>query len=445
MNSILIYTEQTSNRLRYIFDLLVGDLLGLQYELTHDKTFFANHNGAKFSYASTPVDDELFFECCPLLYEAGVFPPQINFCEDGKLRGFHPVSEKSTFNFDIFASAFFQVTRYMEYLPHKPDKYGRFRASQSFNSKGGFLEKPMVNYYAVELKKTLAAKYPELVFKKHKFQYIATFDIDFAYAYRGKGLYRNTGGFLRSFMLSDFNDIKNRIRVLFNKNKDPYDNYDFIFRTLDEFSIPSKFFFLMRDDSRFDKNIPYTEPIYRNLIKKIAAKTEIGIHLSFKSHVRSHYMREEINRLEEIAETKVAANRFHYLRFQLPDSYQRLIKLGITEEHSMGYAPHPGFRSGICTPYYFFNLKTNEVTPLKIVPFAFMDTTFTEYRRCDNNETLETIRNILYAVKECEGTCVALWHNSSFSEQGVWKGWRNIFETVSAEASELMRQDASSE
>ena len=74
----------------------------------------------------------------------------------------------------MFASSFVMLSRYNEYLLHKKDKYDRCRASQSINYAAGFLDKPMINYYALYLKKMLGARFPELKFKDNKFEYIAT-------------------------------------------------------------------------------------------------------------------------------------------------------------------------------------------------------------------------------------------------------------------------------
>jgi hypothetical protein len=54
---------------------------------------------------------------------------------------------------------------------------------------------------------------------------------------------------------------------------------------------------------------------------------------------------------------------------------------------------------------------------------------------------MRTLRNIIKNVYEVNGTLYGLWHNSSFSEQREWKGWRKIFEKVSEEASALMQKD----
>lgn len=442
MNQLLIYTEQTSNRLTYIFDLLLGEIMGLTYELTSDKDFFSNAPLPKFSYAKQPIADEIFFANVPLLFETDIKPQPINFCEHGDLRGFFPVyHEQSLFSFDLFASAFFMVSRYEEYLPSKLDKYDRYRGSQSMNFKAGILEKPMVNLYARELQKLFSEKYARLVFKKKKFEYIATFDIDMAYSYAEKGLKRNLGGLIKSLLLSDFKDARTRALVLSKGMRDPFDTYDYFLGVCKQNSIAAKIFFLLGDESKFDKNISHESERFRKLIQDISAKEEVGIHLSFKSHISSAKSQVEINRLEEITNKKINSNRYHYLRFHVQSSYPRLVKHGITEEYSMGYAPRAGFRAGICTAHYFFNLKTNEQTNLKIFPFTFMDATFTHYYRMENEQALEKIRALMQTVYHFGGTFIGIWHNSSFTEEKEWKGWRNIFETVAEEAAQLMQQE----
>jgi hypothetical protein len=439
VNKLLIYTEHSTNRLTYIFDFILGELLGLIYEITHDKERFAAYTGPKFSYATDPVGSEIFFEASALLFQTKVQLQPISFAEFGKSKGFYEMSERSSINFDIFASAFFMITCYNEYLPNKKDKYDRYRASQSMNFKLGFLEKPMINIYAQELKKILLTRYPALLFRQGKFEYIPTFDFDMAYSYLEKGFKKNAGGFFRSLIISDFKDISNRFNVLFRNKRDPFDTYDYIFKVCAPFR--TIFFFLLGDHSKLDKNIPYENEKFRNLIKRIAAKTETGIHLSFRSHMSNEVMEEEITRLKEITGKQPFSNRFHYLRFTIPSSYLRLIKIGIKEDYSMGYASRVGFRAGTCTPFYFFNLITNEVTNLKIYPFAFMDTTFAHYNRLDPDKALEKIGHIMKYVKDVEGPCYTLWHNSSFTEDGEWRGWKNVFESAARDAAAMMKEE----
>ena len=440
MNKVLVYTDHTSARLTYTFDLILTDLCLLTYELTHDKEFFSAYAEPKFSYASSAVADEIFFEAVTLLFETANKPQPINFCEYEKIRGFYPVSDQSRIPFDFFASAFFMVTRYEEYFPFHKDKYDRFRPTHSMNCKGGHLEKPMVNYYALELKKILAEKYPALVFNKKPFEYIPTFDIDMAYSYLHKGYIKNAAGYLRSFVLSNFEEIKERFRVHLGKEEDPFNTFDYLLKTCNDNSLKSIFFFLLGDESRLDKNISFRAPEFRELIKSISKKTETGIHLSIKSHKSSGRSEMERKRLEKIIEKQVYRNRFHYLFFHFPHSYERLLKIGITEDYTMGYASRNGFRAGICTPYYFFNIRKNEVTTLKVFPFAFMDSTFAHYQKADPQTALNEIRQLMRYVYETGGTFYGLWHNSSFTEQKEWKGYTEVFESVAQEATALMHQ-----
>jgi hypothetical protein len=438
-NPLLVYTFEHSNRLAYIFDLMLKELLGLNYRFTHSKDELVSYEGPKFSYAREPIANELFFESVRLLFEENIYHQQIVFADYEGMKGLFPVLHKSSaVPFDMFASAFFMVTRYEEYLPSKMDKHSRFRGRQSYQYRMGILDRPEVNYYSLEIKRILEEKFPELKFTLPKFKYVPTIDVDMAYEYLYKGFRRNAGGLARSVLTSDFTDIKDRILVLAGRKQDPFDTYDFILKACNEYHLHPMFFFLISSGSRFDKNISYREPVFRELIKRIAAQVSVGIHLSYKSHVSSLASQREIDRLKDITGMPVTANRYHYLRFHIPHGLAKLVKLGITDEYSMGYAPRPGFRAAICTPHYFFNVKTNEVTPLVIHPLAFMDTTFVHYLRCEREEATEQMIAILKHGYKVGGTIIGLWHNSSFTEKREWKGWRKVFETINEEAAHLM-------
>lgn len=434
MESLLIYTEQSSPRLVYTLNLLIEDLSGVSYALTHNREEFKHFIGPKFSYSPEAVDDELHFGSVKFLFETDIRHQAGGFIEWDNLVGGFPVHQESAISFDVFASAFFMVSRYEEYLLSKMDKYDRYRASQSLNMKAGILEKPMVNYYALALQRLLGKRYPQMSFRKIPFRYNITFDIDIAYSYLGKGLKRTIGGLGRSLLSAKWGEAKARLQTILLNKADPYDTYDYIFRVCEENNLSPAFFFLLGDESRFDKNLSHRNNNFRNLIKRIAERSKTGIHLSYRSHIASGVMQREIKRLESIINRNVTKNRFHYLRFQLPDTYERLCKIGITDDYSMGYAPHVGFRAGICTPFRFFNLKRNEESLLTVHPIAFMDTTFTHYYLTDKEFALDRIMQLMKSVQECGGDFTGLWHNSSFTEKGEWKGWREIFETVARQA-----------
>ena len=109
------------------------------------------------------------------------------------------MSGDSDFPFDIFAATFYMVSRYEEYLEFKPDKHGRFCSSGSLAFKHGFIGIPVVDMWARELARSLVRKFQILTFKRSEYKALVTFDIDEPFAYLGRNMIGNIGGFLHDF------------------------------------------------------------------------------------------------------------------------------------------------------------------------------------------------------------------------------------------------------
>ena len=87
---------------------------------------------------------------------------------------FFNAGSKSSIPYDIFAASFFLISRYEEYLPHVRDKHERFNPEQSIAYKFRFLEKPVVDLWAMKLKEVLSEKFPKFEFPEREFNYIST-------------------------------------------------------------------------------------------------------------------------------------------------------------------------------------------------------------------------------------------------------------------------------
>jgi peptidoglycan/xylan/chitin deacetylase (PgdA/CDA1 family) len=141
-------------------------------------------------------------------------------------------------------------------------------------------------------------------------------------------------------------------------------------------------------------------------------------------------LKKEKERLESITNTPIRKSRQHYLRFNLPETYQQLIDLEITEDYSMGYASQLGFRASTCSPFYFYDLDFEIQTPLKVFPFALMDTTLNDYLKNTPKQSLGKIRDLKNEVKAVNGTFITLFHNESLSDYLRWKGWKRLYESM---------------
>jgi hypothetical protein len=127
---------------------------------------------------------------------------------------------------------------------------------------------------------------------------------------------------------------------------------------------------------------------------------------------------------------KPIASRQHFVLLTLPDTYRRLLELGIKEDYSMGFASFPGFRAGTSLPFRFYDLREECETGLLIHPFQAMDVTLQQYLRLTPGEATARIEALIRKIKAVRGTFTSLWHNESLSGQGIWKGWREVFERM---------------
>ena len=126
----------------------------------------------------------------------------------------------------------------------------------------------------------------------------------------------------------------------------------------------------------------------------------------------------------------VEKSRQHFLKLKMPQTYQRLIENDITEDCTMGYSSQVGFRAGLCSPFYFYDLEKEIKTGLKIFPFQVMDATLIYYLHKNPQEATQVIFSLIEKVKSCNGTFSTLWHNSSFSEQQEWVGWTDFYKSI---------------
>jgi hypothetical protein len=198
---LLLYSSQNSARLQYIAGTLLRDINGIEVTFTSNADEFVNYDGAKINYSHQFITEEEFsiIPASDILFEQNIVQQEVPVEINKNYKVLFP-SPNGDFSFDIFAASFFLLSRYEEYLPHKKDEYGRFAHDESIAFKEGFLNQPLINMWVEELKKTLQARFPFLLFGLKKFRFIPTYDIDIAFSYLHKGVTRNAGGAMRSLL-----------------------------------------------------------------------------------------------------------------------------------------------------------------------------------------------------------------------------------------------------
>lgn len=429
---ILIYSEEITPRIDYIAHLIFTQILQVEINLTTNSADFLNSTKPKINYSQEKFGDEIYIKPHGLLSQKGIDKVDIQPVKHNNGTYFFESSTDSIFPFDAFAASFYLVTRYEEFFNTEPDKFGRFPAEKSILYKNNLLKKPVVNRWANLLAKEIAKKYPEFVIPKKKFGFISTIDIDNAWAFQNKGFWRTGGALIQTILKGNFSEFIFRLKVLSGREKDPYDTYEYLDSVFKGNEDKVKFFFLLGDYGKFDKNVSHENSNFQKLIQKISQKYDVGIHPSFAGFIHGCHGKviKEAGRLKKIVNREILKSRQHYLNLNFPKTYQNLIKAGITEDYTLGFADQTGFRAGICTPFYFYDLQNETITNLMIVPFQVMDGTLVHYQALSPEAAFEEIKSIMAEVKEVGGTFVSIWHNETVNDLGEWKGYREVFEKM---------------
>lgn len=423
--SVRIYSADDTPRLRYIAGIILGDILGLSFEITADKRKLGKH--PVLNYSKERISGAFKISPDPLLFESGISAREIVVSEWKKHPVFFQTDSDSDIPFDIFAASFFLISRYEEYLDFQPDEYGRFRASSSLAFRNGFLGIPIVDIWAKEMAKAFLNKFQSLAFKRNDYKAIITIDIDQPFAFRGKSLLRSLGGLINDLKKHTGN-AADRYRIITKGEKDPFEIFEYITDNIDKNRSEARFFIPVGDYSKYDKNPSWKNDEYRQLILRLSDRYQTGLHPSFYAAEDSSLISKEAEHLKSIIEREIVFSRYHYIRLFLPQSYRNINDAGIIEDYTMGYPDEPGFRAGIARPFYFYDVSEDKQTNLKIIPFQVMDVTLHQYKKMDPEASKKQITELINETRNVGGLFVSIWHNTSLLNNNEGRRWREVFE-----------------
>lgn len=427
---ILIYTHKTTPRVKYTFNLILKDCLGLEFTIINNIDDYKLYEGNKLSYTTQEVESDFHIVACSLLFESGIKEQTIQMQNHEAYFKYFFKTYHSALPFDLFAASFYLVSRYEEYLPFMPDAFNRFEAENSLAYQYDFLNIPLVNLWISEFEKLLKNKFPLLNFTHKAYSFISSIDIDNAYKYQEKGVMRSIGGYLKSLVSFDKVDLVDRTSVLLGKEKDPFDSYDYQLEIQKKYKLKVIYFFLLGDYGVNDKNHPSNNYGFQKLIKHLADYSLPGIHPSFGSNGNSKQVKIEINRLAKITHRDIFNSRQHFSMLKFPDTYFILQELGITDDYSMGYANFNGFRASYCLPFYWYDLDDELETNLKIHSYCLSETTLRYKDKATPGTVAEFAKPLIDEVKKYNGELITIFHNDTMGTAQDWIDWRYVYEDI---------------
>jgi hypothetical protein len=425
---VILFSNKLSPRLVYIIDFVGKELFDTLIQITTNKEEFISSSLPRINYSEERLTEaEFWMQPHALLFEDGIHPQNINCFEYNGSKAFFKT--EGDLPFDCFATSFYLLSRYEEYLPHQKDEFGRYAHQNSLAFHENFLELPLINLWLKEFGKLLNKKFPQLTVQRRPFSFLPTYDIDEAYSYKHKQWWRTAGGIIRSLFSGQFSKMKERVKVLQGKKKDPYDCYDWMDSLHEKYQLnPCYFFHLGLKNSKYDKNILPSSQAMKKLIRQHAERYMIGIHPSWKSNDSPDLLKYEILNLGHIAGKQALASRQHFIKFNLPETYHGLIENDIQKDFSMGYGNINGFRASVASPFYWYDLEKETATDLMIYPFCFMDANSFFEQKQTAEQAFEEMISYYEVIKSVNGTMITIWHNSFLGTAELFTGWRDAYE-----------------
>lgn len=436
--NIQIPNNNVSER-KYIIDVLFSEFLCIEYEIEigEFKNYIINFQNKIIEFKDAffnEFSEDLSYlrvENIPekVIFTENKFTPEANIPVIYGNADIDIAENKIYCGIDIFASSFFMLTRWEEYVLQKKDIHGRTPDGEQLSVKFNFNERPIVNEY-LEMLRNMFSYFGFEIENKHKYIPKITHDIDFFARYdKFSKVLKAIGGDIikRKSLKKAINTFKSYFKIIKGKQKDPYDTFDYLIGLSERNGLKSHFYFIpsILGEENAQYNISDNEVVCT--IKKINSNGHIvGIHGAYRSFKNKDIYLKELKRFPY--DIKITEGRQHFLRFENPTTWQMQNDAGLVRDSTMGYINHVGFRSGTCYEYSVFNILTRKKLNLKELPLMVMEQALVK-QYYDKKDFKNKIIAIKDTVKKYNGTFVILWHNNNFNVD-EWEEFKSVYEEI---------------
>lgn len=334
------------------------------------------------------------------------------------------------FHADILAATFFMLSRWEETVVPTRDEHDRFPGTASVAYKQRFLDRPIVDEYAMILRAWLRVLLPRWEPKPRRFRVKLSHDID--WVRRLPNCYaaiRALGGDVvkRHSLRCAWKTLRGAIQP----HQDPYfHGIGSLARLSQQYGLgDDAFYFMAADQGPLGPDYDVAAPLTKRCLENLRRQGfEIGLHAGYQTFNDPGRLAEEKARLEGVLGDTAYGGRQHFLRFQVPATWRHWEQVGLGYDSTMTYADHEGFRCGTCHPFRPFDVEQNRELALWEHPLMVMDGTLREYRGLTPQQGEARILELARRCRRVEGTFSLCWHNSSLD--GPWWGWAQVYERV---------------
>jgi len=287
-------------------------------------------------------------------------------------------------------------TRKEEYEKGDRDQYGRF---SYYLSRHRDVFVPRVSKMLIEA--GCCCEYPE----SQPFAICLTHDIDAVY----RPLYVKGAEIAKALRERDLLRAK-QIGMQLRSSRLPAWNFKEIADIEESYEARSTFYLLA-----LERGIPEHAYMIEDLEHEISALHdggwEIGLHGGCRAYRDLERLQNEKRHLETVLGRTITGYRNHYLRFQVPKTWELLEQAGFQYDTTLGYTDCIGFRNGMCHPFQPFNLNKGREMAILEIPLAVMDRTLLMHMRLNPEQAWDQMKRLFDMAEQYHGVITILWHN----------------------------------
>lgn len=333
---------------------------------------------------------------------------------------------------DLPGLVFFAFSRYEELGGAAQDEHGRSCFAGSTVESLGLLRVPFIDYCRMLFTNLVASSGWGSALRKRKYKVELSCDVDFpldpafdsvpASARRILGdlvRRRNFSQGFRSLRLAT-SGVEKRVAL------DPFFSFPYLFEQAETRGLSLILFFLACGPNahKLDGNYDIGELPANNLLGETLLRGHrIGLHGSYMSATLDGVLEGEMQScLRSISHDPrpiLDAVRFHYLRWDVLKTPSILAALGVTKDHTGGFAELPGFRFMTCHPFPVWDWLSEKATEVLTYPLIIMEQSLhaSSYMGLPfgSSIALGIISELSSHCRAVGGQCSLLWHNSNLT------------------------------
>ena len=174
----------------------------------------------------------------------------------------------------------------------------------------------------------------------------------------------------------------------------------------------------------------YRRPVYLayNTYKKFLCRNyQVALCASGRAVLSATQLKLEQKLLSRIFRMRVVISMSCRSEFSISKYYKNLSNAKIKEDFSMSYPDRIGFRTSTCTPFRIYDLNKEEYYRIDVhsVPVADWSA---KKMNISRDRFIDSTLKIANLVKNVNGELVIAYHNDTFVDSSIWKGWSSAYE-----------------